>query len=121
GYNRDASFVAVLQKPVYSDAVSATFGGLINRRVHVATAIGYARGRVGFERNENGFNTAYANTSLTYGIGRNVGLGLSYSNYRSDFGPAVLLPEGLFSHLNRQSVRAFVTLWAPLIQRVGKS
>jgi len=46
---------------------------------------------------------------------------VKYAYYRSAFGTTTLLAPGVPDHFNRQSVRASVRLWVPLIQRVRRT
>jgi hypothetical protein len=120
GFYRTIGFVALFQHPVFTDAASASIGGLITRRLQSHSSAGWSGGAIGITQANNGFHTYFATTGLTYGLTRNIGLGTSYSYYRYFFGGGVQLPAGLASRADSQSVNVFLTFWEPLFQRKGK-
>jgi len=117
-YDRGVNFIESLRQPVFTDAVTAQFGGLFNRRVEFSANAQASFGQLGFSSSRNnGFDTYYAGTALQYALTRHVSLGLNYAYYRYGFDTLFLLPQGVAQNVNRQSVRGSVNLWAPLFQR----
>jgi opacity protein-like surface antigen len=64
-----------------------------------------------------GYDTYLGTAGVTVALSRNISLGTSYSYYRYRFGTGATLPVGLARDVDRQSIQAYVSLWAPLINR----
>jgi hypothetical protein len=117
-YNRSASFVETFLQPVFSDAVTAGIGGRLSRRVQVQSSIGATSGTVGLvNASENHFRTYFGSAGLRVDASRTVSVGLDYAYYRALFASGVPLPPGFARQSDRQSVRVYVSLWAPLMSR----
>jgi hypothetical protein len=117
-YNRSASFVETFLQPVFSDAVTAGIGGRLSRRVQVQSSMGATNGTVGLVGSSaNQFRTYFGSAGLRVDASRTVSVGLDYAYYRSRFASGVQLPPGFAPQSDHQSVRAYVSLWAPLISR----
>ena len=114
GYTRGVRFVETLLEPVFQDAVMAGFGGLVNQRVQVQTSVRGSVGQLGFS-NRNNFDTYVASAGAAVAITQHVNFGLNYSIYRYQFNGDALLPPGVPAEVNRQSVRATISVWAPLL------
>lgn len=116
-YNRGLQFVEVWPDPVFSDSAVAGVGGLINRRASLQFTASAWRGS-GLSRAEGGGIESYAaGAGLTVAVTRYINTGLTYAYYHHQLGNRVSLPPGFAHDLDRQSVRASVSLWAPLFQR----
>jgi len=113
-YRRGVDFVAAFSEPFLSDGFSVGFGGMLNRRLQFASAVGGALGSVGVGAEQN-YDTYYASATLTCGLTRYMGLGTEYFFYRYRFEETVRLPSGMSPHSNRQGVRVYLSLWVPLI------
>jgi hypothetical protein len=120
-YARGAHFREDWPVPVFSDAVTATLGGLVTRRVQVQLSARSSAGRAGFSANDNGFSGSYATAVATFGMTHNTALGVQYLYYRHHFDRADLVLPGYPDSLDRHSVRAYVSVWAALFQRARKS
>jgi hypothetical protein len=103
-----------VQAVVFSDSASAGVAGVIGRRVQVRSAVGTAIGHVGV-RTPNGFRAYYATSGAAYGLSRHAALDLTYVYYRSTYQSPAHLAPGVPVQFDRQSVRASLTLWAPLV------
>jgi hypothetical protein len=114
-YNRNVIFVETLLDPVFSDSWSASFGGLITRRLQFQSSVGASLGRVGLDTPGSRFQTIVGSTGLSYAITRYVSVGANYSYYQYEFGDGVTLPPGVPRTMDRQSVRANLNLWMPLM------
>jgi hypothetical protein len=119
-YARNVSVQESLQEPVLSDAVSVGLGGLITRRLEFRSAAHAALGNVGVAQEDTGFDNYYASASLSYAFTRFMNGAITYAYYRHRFGNDVVLPVGVSSAVNRRSVSASVSLWAPLFQRARR-
>jgi hypothetical protein len=105
---------------VTSDSVTASLAGLLTRRIQFQSGASASTGRTG-SSNEGGFNSYYGNASLGYALNRHVNLGLTYAYYSHRFASGVALPSDFVNRFNRHSVRASVSVWAPLFQRTRRS
>ena len=118
-YRRSTEFLGTLRAPVAADGVSAGLSGMLGSRVHAHGTVGAARGSIGLSQG-NSFTSTYASTGVTVGLTRNLGVSVTYAYFRSDFATPVLLAPGVPDQFDRQSLRASVRLWAPLISRVRR-
>jgi hypothetical protein len=113
-YSRGLNFSEVLAQPVFSDSVVAGVGGFLNRRVQFTSNGGFSIGDVGLSSSKSKYSTYNANASLTTAITRHVGVVVDYLYYRYSFDDRRVLPLGYPGNVNRNDIRAYVTLWAPL-------
>jgi hypothetical protein len=116
-YARQVLLNETWTEPVLADSMSVGFGGLISRRLQFASAARGALGKQGLEKNAPGFDAAHASATLTYAVTRFMNLGVTYSYYQQRFDDGVLLSTGVPVDATRNSIRATVSLWAPLYQR----
>ncbi len=120
-YDRSVRFVENFADPIFSDGASAFLGGLVNRRLEFTSRAGVSFGQIGGTVRGKNVKTYLGTAGLTYGLTRNVGLGVNYSYYRYAFGQSAVLPAGYDRKLDRQGVRAYITLWAPLVHRARRA
>ena len=118
-YNRSVQFVDLLLVPVLYDSMETGLAGLLNRRVEFQTGLRASIGDVGLDDSlaSNDFDTFQAITSISIAMTRFMQFGASYSFYRYRFEEGTRMPLGVPQNIDRQSVRAQVSFWAPLIQR----
>jgi hypothetical protein len=119
-YDRTLGFVETLQEPIFADAVHVGVNGLMNRRVSLRAAAGASRGNLGFTGTDRGFSSLFATASAQTALTRRLELGVHYSFYRHAFDSAAFLPLGLPVNLDRQTVRAYLTVWQPLFYRARR-
>jgi len=117
GYYRDVGFVENLRDPTFSDSISVGLSGLVTRRLQLHSAAGGAVGTVGLSTNANRFSGYYGEGGFTIGLTRFMGLDVSYVKYHYHVGAQQVLPIGVFTQLDRQSIRFALQLWSPLINR----
>jgi hypothetical protein len=123
GYRRNVSMYYTFRQPVASDSLGTTLGGLINRRVNAYAEAVAGRGMVGFGMpsstalGSRDYRAWIVATGLGFGLKRTLSLSLDYSYNHYSFGQAVQLPSALLQRLDRQSVRANINLWVPLLSR----
>ena len=121
GYGRNVQFADYLDRPVLSDGVQASLGGLINRRVSFRSNAGASYGSVGFSEDEDNRTIAYrASAGVMFALNRYMGFGVTYSYYQHDYGQDVVLPDGLSRAVRRHVVQANISVWAPLYRRAGR-
>lgn len=119
-YNRGVSFLETFGDPVLSDAATLSLGGMVNRRLQYHASAGLSVGDVGFGAGSSGFDTYTGGTGVTFGLTRALGLALDYTFYHYAFQAGALLPQGLPREMNRQSLTASLSLWAPLVHRARR-
>lgn len=119
-FNRGLQFVETWPEPVFSDSAVAGVGGLITRRSYFQFTARALRGRGYFSAQGDGIESYAAAAGLNVAVTRYINTGLTYAYYHHQFGNGVSLPPGFAHDFERQSVRAFVSLWAPLFQRARK-
>ena len=118
-YNRGLSFVETWQEPVFADSLMAGMAGGLGRRTQLQFAAralrgGGSSGRYGDAESVSGSG------GLTVALSRHVNTGLTYVYYRHRFVGTLALAEGFPSDFEGQSIRATVTVWAPLFQRARR-
>jgi hypothetical protein len=118
-YSRGVGFIEAFAEPFFSDSFTVSFGGMMSRRLQFRAAAGGALGSVGLSGNQD-YNTYYASASLQHALSRFLGLGTEYFYYRYNFDATAQLPSGMSRELDRQGVRAYISLWAPLIHRARR-
>jgi opacity protein-like surface antigen len=105
---------------VFQDSVSASFGGLINRRLQVSASTGMAFGTVGLSPDDDdndGYTSTFASTGLSIGLTRNLGVNVGYTYYRYRFDNVSALPPGALRQVNRHAVQAGLQVSAPIFER----
>ncbi len=115
-YSRGLRFSETWIEPVVSDSVSVGLGGLFTRSLQFRTSLLASKGGIGFSGQNSDFTTVFGGAGLSYGLVRSVSLNVNYSYYNYMFGSAVILPPGAPRVLERQSVMASVSVWAPLFE-----
>ena len=111
-YARSTEFVAGFTGPLFSDAVTASVGGLIAPRAEWSSMVGASSGEVGSGEGRT-FVTYSGNTRLTVGMTRRLG---AYGQYTFTH---YNLPTGLTAfeirpRLSRHSASAGISMWLPL-------
>jgi hypothetical protein len=121
-YSRDVGFIETLVEPTFSDSLAFTVGGLLGRRVELRTEVAATVGRLGFDRAaaNRGFDAYDGTAEMTVAISRYLGIRASYTYYRYTFDSDAPLTGAVYRRLDRQSVQAGLTLWAPLLQRARR-
>jgi hypothetical protein len=116
-YDRQLYFSESWREPVLADSLSAGAGGLITRRMQLQTAARAGVGTMTLSRTGSNFDAYSISTTLGYALSKYVQAGVVYSLYRYRFGDDVVLPLGASRTVERQSVRAMVSVWRPLLRR----
>ena len=121
-YQRSVGYTEFILGPTFSDSVSASYGGLINRRLSFTSGMGASRGTVGFHATSNdGFDAVNAYAGLSQALTRHLALHVNYSFYRYNFEPGAALVTRLLPNMNRHSVNVTLSAWAPVFQHGRKS
>jgi hypothetical protein len=117
-YSRNVHFIDQLGDVVFADSLLFSVGGLVSRRVSFHSGVGATKGEVGFASSRNGGHATYAGAGLVTALGRMAAVGVDYNYYLHSFGADVSLPGGVIREIDRHSVRAYLSVWAPLVARV---
>ena len=120
GYARRVLMNETFPEPVVADSASAGLRGLISRRMQFTSSIRGALGKQGLESDAPGFNTAQGAATLSYALTRFMNLGVTYFYYRQRFDDGAVLSIGVPASAQRHSVRATVSLWAPVFERTRR-
>jgi hypothetical protein len=117
-YRRGLDYVPSLTAPVFADSVSALLSGLFTSRVDFALNGGYSNGKSAL-RSASTYVTYTGDVRLRYALTRHWAVFTEYLYYFYDFSEAsvLLLPPGTSPRLQRNGVRAGLTLWAPVLGR----
>ena len=116
GYTRNINYVQTFAAPYLSDSVGLGLGGLVSRRVSLQFGGGATRGTVGLGPAGGSVSDVYGSAGGSLAITRNVAVRIDYTYLRYDIAASVLLPTGLARRLDRQSVRATLELWVPILR-----
>jgi hypothetical protein len=118
-YGRNLRFDENWMDPIFSDSLMVNLSGLLNRRFQVHARAGTATGRTSLTE-ERGFDTYFFDTGLNFGIGRFLGIGTSYRYHNHTFAQGLSLASGIAPSLERHSVQAYLSLWAPIFERTRR-
>jgi hypothetical protein len=114
-YHRGLEFIAALSNLVASDAFTATLGGFPNSRLQTSISATYSKGHLG-TRHGDPLTTYSAVSRVQYALSRAFALEAQYLYYFYEFGAETARPAGVPPELARQSVRAGISLWLPLLR-----
>jgi len=116
GYRRSVDFHEGFNDPFLSDAVTATYGGLLSRRLGFSSQADYAFGSVGLGGDNNGYDSASASAGLQYALSRTLAVYARYVYYRYHFDSGVVLDPRFVPSLSRQGVRVGLTASFPILR-----
>jgi hypothetical protein len=116
-YNRSFGLVQGFPEPVFSDGVTVSATGFVNRRVEIMTFAAYSTGEIGQVTLGGRGLDAYSGTArIQYGITRLLAVSGEGFYYRYEIGPGVNLPTGVLPFRDRSGVRGGLTLWLPFVR-----
>jgi hypothetical protein len=116
-YTRGVRFVDTLSDPLFGHSVSATVAGLLTRRLHFASN---THANLGTTNGRN-YDVFYQSFTLQMAVNRFMSVSSIYSYYFYEFEQGVPLAPGVPNDVDRQSVRVFASLWAPIFQRARRT
>jgi hypothetical protein len=124
GYNRGVGFAEAFAQPIFADAFNASLTGFLSRRVDLTISGGFSTGEVGFggasslqSSSDSSFRTWNFSARSRYALGSMWALFGEYLFSSQDLGSAVIVPTGVPSLLDRQTVQVGLTFWVPLLRR----
>jgi hypothetical protein len=102
---------------VFVDGVTTVLSGDFNRRVHLAMSAAYSSGET-LEVGTSPNLTSYTGSArLSFDVTRRVGTFAEYLYYLYDFSDNPNLAPGLLSKIERNGVRAGLTVWFSMRRR----
>jgi hypothetical protein len=120
GYARGLNFIERFREPILTDGITGDVSGLLGRRLEVQGNVGVAFSKVGFVSTANGYKTYTAMGTLTTGVTRFMALGVTFAHYQYQFDRTTDVPLGLDPRMGRNSVRVYLSAWAPIFQRLRR-
>jgi hypothetical protein len=116
-YTRGAQFVAELTEPVFADGLTTALIGKLGRRVELTMAGAYSKGQT-FQLGESPDVLTYTgDVQLLFDLTRRLSSYLEYMYYYYDFEGSQALAPGLLTRVERNSVRAGLTVSFSLRRR----
>jgi hypothetical protein len=109
-YRRGLEYVADLTEPVFADGFTAEFGGLCTSRIDIVVSARYSRGVSVVNRDALAFDTSGADLRLRYALTSALAVYGEYLYYFYDFRGNRSLAPGIPPSLERNAIRAGLTL-----------
>jgi len=116
-YQRGTGMIEGVAAPVFSDAWAVASNGFIHRRADLALTGGYSNGSPAAVGLDARFSTYTGNARLRIGLTRAVAATVEYLYYFYDFSQVGSFTPGFSPRIRRNSIRAGVSFWTPLIRR----
>ena len=123
GYTRGVGFAEAFAQPVVADGVNVSLTGFASRRLDVTVNGSFTTGEVGLgptlntSASTSSFDAWNVSARTRYALGSMWAIYAEYFYYSQDLGTAVIVPSGVPSVLERQSIQVGLTLWVPLLRR----
>ena len=93
---------------------------VITRRLQFSALVTAMLGNSGYSE-ERDFDSYQGSVSVSTALNRFMSVGADYAYYRYTYDEQILLDPGLPFQMNRQSIRAHVSFWAPLMNRTRRA
>jgi hypothetical protein len=116
-WRRGLEYIVDLPTPVTADGIGIGVDGLLSRRLDVLVNAGFSSGESLLNRNGLQFDTYTGNLRMRYALTRTWATYVEYLYYYYDFRQPTLLMPGIPAGLERNGVRAGLTLWVPALRR----
>jgi len=116
-YQRGWEYVAQLRQPVFLDGFAGDLTALITRRLDLAASARYSSGGSALLRDALTLDTYSADVRIRYALTRAFAAYGEYLYYFYDFNGLAQLAPGVPRRLERNGVRAGLTLWVPVFRR----
>jgi hypothetical protein len=115
-YNRGMEFIASFSEPFFTDVLTTRLEGYLNRRLSTRISLGMTNGQVGLEGASRDVTLFTGDVGMQFAITRNLAFDTSYYRFYYNFDTGVLLPGQLAPRLDRNGVRAGLTLFLPVVR-----
>jgi hypothetical protein len=113
---RGLEYVAGLSAPVFVDSVVAELAGLLHPRLNVFTSARYSSGASALSNRVQPFDSYSGDFQIRFALNRELSFYGGYLYYFYDFQGTGLAP-GIPPSLERNGVRAGLTVWVPALRR----
>lgn len=115
-YRRGVEYIVQLVEPVFIDALNASVTASMTRRLHLTLGAGYSSGESALSAASK-FDSYTASIRSHFAMTRTLAAYVEYLYYYYDFGAAALLAPNLSRRLERNGVRAGLSLSTALFRR----
>jgi hypothetical protein len=115
-YNRGMEFIASFSEPFFTDVLTTRLDGYFNRRTSMRISLGMTNGQVGLEGASRDVTLFTGDAGIQFAVTRNLAFDASYYRFYYNFDTGVLLPGQLAPRLDRNGVRAGLTLFLPVVR-----
>lgn len=115
-FKRGTGFVEGLSAPVFTDALSVTTSGFFSPRTDFTASLGYSNGEPSLVGSVVTFSTTTANARLRVALNPRWAFSAEYLFYHYDFSKVLPLAAGLDPQVKRNTLRAGITLWLPVLR-----
>jgi hypothetical protein len=116
-YRRGLDYIAGLSEPVYSNGFTAAVDGLLTPRWGISVSSGYSTGESALYSNASTFDTYAGTLNIRYALSRMWATNVEYVYYYYSFRGKNQLPPGVSPSLERNGLRAGLTLWMPAFRK----
>ena len=110
-FRRGLGFVDGLSGPAFTNALTVAADGFLGRRMDLLASGGYSAGQWVLATNAPEFTTYTGDVRLRYAVTKMWAAYVEYLYYFYNFHHGVQLPTGISGGLERNGVRAGLTLW----------
>jgi hypothetical protein len=118
-YQRGTYYIDTVDEPVFADSATAGLSGLISRRIQFQALATAMLGNAGFNVDRR-FDNYRGSVTVSTALNRFMNVGMDYAYYRYVYDEQIQLDPGLPHNINRQSIRAHVSFWAPVMNRTRR-
>jgi len=118
-YQRGTYFVDTFAEPLTGDSGSVQLSGLITRRLQLQAVAAVSIGEMGYTSRD--FDSYRGTITLSTALTRFMNVGVDYAYYKYEFDDTAGLEPGLSQDVNRQSIRARVSFWAPIFNQARRN
>jgi hypothetical protein len=115
-YRRRLQYVDGFDRPLFGDAVTTGFNGLLSRRMELIGRANYTSGIVGLSSGAPRFESYAASLRLRRAISRRIAGYVEGLFYHYKFDEDAVRPPGLPPTFDRLAFRCGLSLWVPLRQ-----
>ena len=116
-YRRGLEYIAPLGEPVLADGFTAELSGVLTSRLDVLATTRYSSGASALNRASQRFDTYGTEFRIRYALSRSWAVYGQYLYYFYDFQQGTPLPPGMPPGLERNGLRAGLTLWVPAVRK----
>jgi hypothetical protein len=114
-YRRRLQYVDGFDRPLFGDAITTGFSGLLSRQMELSGRAGYTSGTVGLSASAPRFESYTGSVRLRRALSRQLAGYVEGLFYHYSFDEDAFRPPGLPREFDRVAFRCGLSLWVPLI------